>query len=111
MQVCVLTAFGYFRQRGHTTLMYFFISKAPLFNIRPFKSYLAKLYYSKQHNLKQLLLSMPRDTRHTAALQKQRQKCKEKGQKYTPGTVSLQVLGSGAKGAPRSLYVFTDQSR
>ncbi|XP_069692325.1 ribonuclease Z, mitochondrial isoform X2 [Periplaneta americana] len=27
------------------------------------------------------------------------------------GTVSLQVLGSGAKGAPRSLYVFTDQSR
>lgn len=54
---------------------------------------------------------MPRDAKHTAELQKQRQKLKEKGQKYVPGTVSLQVLGSGAKGAPRSLYVFTDQSR
>ena len=69
-----------------------------------------KQNYSK-HNLKELLLNMPRDTRHTVALQQQRQKLKEKGQKYPPGTVSLQVLGSGAKGAPRSLYVFTDQSR
>jgi hypothetical protein len=91
--------------------MYFFVSKVPLANVWSFKSYVAKLYYSEQHNLKQLLLTMPKDTRPTAALQKQRQKCKEKGQKYTPGTVSLQVLGSGAKGAPRSLYVFTDQSR
>jgi hypothetical protein len=91
--------------------MYFSVSRLPVGNVRSFKSYLAKLYYSEQHNLKQLLLTMPRDTRHTAALQQQRQKCKEKGQKYTPGTVSLQVLGSGAKGAPRSLYVFTDQSR
>jgi hypothetical protein len=67
--------------------------------------------YSKQHNLKQLLLTMPREARHTAELQKQRQKWKEKGKKYAPGIVSLHVLGSGAKGAPRSLYVFTDQSR
>ena len=69
-----------------------------------------KLDYS-QHNLKELLLTMPRDTKHAVALQQQRQKLKEKGQKYPPGTVSLQVLGSGAKGAPRSLYVFTDHSR
>ncbi|XP_021942472.1 ribonuclease Z, mitochondrial-like [Zootermopsis nevadensis] len=91
--------------------MYFSVSNVPLSYVRSFKSYLGKLYYSKQHNLKQILLTMPRDTGHTEILQKQRQKCKVKGQKYTPGTVSLQVLGSGAKGAPRSLYVFTDQSR
>lgn len=54
---------------------------------------------------------MPRNAKNTAELQKQRQKLKEKAQKYVPGTVSLQVLGSGAKGAPRSLYVFTDQFR
>jgi predicted AAA+ superfamily ATPase len=87
------------------------ISKVLLGKIKFLKFDFLKLYYSKQHNLKQLLLTMPRDTRHTAELQKQRQKLKEKGQKYVPGTVSLHVLGSGAKGAPRSLYVFTDQSR
>lgn len=31
--------------------------------------------------------------------------------KYTPGTVTLQVLGCGAHGAPASVYLFTDQSR
>lgn len=86
------------------------ISKVFLGKIKFLNFDFVKLYYSKQHNLKQLL-TMPRDAKLTAELQKQRQKLKEKGQKYVPGTVSLQVLGSGAKGAPRSLYVFTDQSR
>ncbi|XP_055837284.1 ribonuclease Z, mitochondrial [Episyrphus balteatus] len=31
--------------------------------------------------------------------------------KYSPGTVTLQVLGCGAHGAPSSVYLFTDQSR
>ncbi|XP_055920059.1 ribonuclease Z, mitochondrial [Eupeodes corollae] len=31
--------------------------------------------------------------------------------KYSPGTVTLQVLGCGADGAPASVYLFTDQSR
>jgi predicted AAA+ superfamily ATPase len=87
------------------------ISKVLLGKIKFLNFDFVKLYYSKKHNLNELLLTMPRDAKHTAELQKQRQKLKEKGQKYVPGTVSLQVLGSGAKGAPRSLYVFTDQSR
>ncbi|GLG99578.1 Zinc phosphodiesterase ELAC protein 2, partial [Gryllus bimaculatus] len=66
---------------------------------------------SVSHNLKKVLKNMPKEVKHTAALQKQRQKLKEKNQKYIPGTVTLKVLGSGAKGAARSLYVFTDQSR
>ncbi|KAF6198835.1 hypothetical protein GE061_006858 [Apolygus lucorum] len=54
---------------------------------------------------------MPKESTHAITLKAQRLKIKEKGQKYPPGTVTLQVLGSGAKGAPRSLYLFTDQSR
>jgi hypothetical protein len=87
------------------------ISKALLGKVKSVHFNCIKLYCSKRHNLKELLLTMPRDASHTAELLKQRQKLKEKGQKYVPGVVSLQVLGSGAKGAPRSLYVFTDQSR
>lgn len=64
-------------------------------------------YFSKQY----FSLNMPKPVTHTIALKNHRQKLKEKGQKYSPGTVNLQVLGSGANGAPRSLYVFTDQSR
>lgn len=66
---------------------------------------------SSVHNLNQILIKMPREVTHTAALKKQRLKLKEKSQKYTAGTVTLQVLGSGAYGAPRSLYMFTDQAR
>lgn len=68
-------------------------------------------YFCTKHNLQSVLLNMPRPVKHTAALKQQRQKVKEKSQKYHPGIVTLQVLGSGANGAPRSLYVFTDQSR
>lgn len=31
--------------------------------------------------------------------------------KFPPGIVKFQVLGSGADGAPRCLYLFTDHSR
>ncbi|KAG8225915.1 hypothetical protein J437_LFUL005951, partial [Ladona fulva] len=61
--------------------------------------------------LHKLLMEMAKDKESTINLQRQRQKMKEKTSKYTPGAVTLQVLGSGAKGSPRSLYVFTDQSR
>lgn len=54
---------------------------------------------------------MPKEPKHIAGAQKQRKKIKEKFIKYVPGKVTLQVLGTGAQGAPRSLYVFTDQTR
>ncbi|XP_073997191.1 ribonuclease Z [Rhodnius prolixus] len=61
--------------------------------------------------LNKILLEMPRENKHAAALRNHRTKMKEKNSRYSPGTVNLQVLGSGAQGAPRSLYLFTDQSR
>nr|XP_008197361.1 PREDICTED: ribonuclease Z, mitochondrial isoform X2 [Tribolium castaneum] len=54
---------------------------------------------------------MPKEKTHIPEAQKQRRKIKEKFSKYSPGRVTLQVLGTGAEGAPRSLYVFSDQSR
>ncbi|XP_018335191.1 ribonuclease Z, mitochondrial isoform X2 [Agrilus planipennis] len=70
-------------------------------------------FYStrKNSNLEQILISMPKDPKHISEAQKQRKKIKEKLAKYVPGRVTLQVLGTGAPGAPRSLYVFSDQSR
>ncbi|GLV41872.1 Ribonuclease Z [Carabus blaptoides fortunei] len=54
---------------------------------------------------------MPKEPKHIVEAQRQRLKIKEKFQKYVPGKVTLQVLGTGAEGAPKSLYMFTDQSR
>lgn len=48
---------------------------------------------------------------HISTAQKQIQKAKERSQKYVPGTINLQILGSGAKGAPSTVYLFTDQTR
>lgn len=62
-------------------------------------------------NLIQILKTMPKEKKHIPEAQKQRRKIKEKFSKYSPGKVALQVLGTGAEGAPRSLYVFSDQSR
>lgn len=45
-----------------------------------------------------------------AAAKPNRIKIKGKS-KFPPGIVKFQVLGSGAKGAPRCLYLFTDHSR
>lgn len=46
----------------------------------------------------------------TAAGKQNRIKIKGKS-KFPPGIVKFQVLGSGANGAPRCLYLFTDHSR
>lgn len=62
-------------------------------------------------NLKKLLAEMPLQRPHVAEAQKQRIRIKEKASRYIPGTVSLQILGSGAPGSPASVYLFTDQSR
>ena len=62
-------------------------------------------------NLIKLLKTMPKEKKHIPEAQKQRRKIKEKFSRYSPGKVTLQVLGTGAEGAPRSLYVFSDQSR
>lgn len=48
---------------------------------------------------------------HITTAQKQLMKAKERSLKYVPGTVNLQIVGSGSKGAPASVYLFTDQSR
>ncbi|XP_030751633.1 ribonuclease Z, mitochondrial isoform X3 [Sitophilus oryzae] len=54
---------------------------------------------------------MPKEPRHVIAAQKQRIKIKQKSSKYVPGKVHLQILGTGAKGAPGAVYLFSDQSR
>lgn len=55
---------------------------------------------------------MPKDTtQHIERSQKQRVKIKEKSKFYSPGTVNLQVLGSGARGTSASVYLFSEQSR
>lgn len=54
-----------------------------------------------------LHLIMPKNYSHHEALKEQRLARKQKLQKYIPGTVKLYVLGSGSKGSPKSLYLFT----
>lgn len=66
---------------------------------------------TKNINLQKILLQMPREPKHIAEAQKQRLKIKEKSRNYVPGTVNIQVLGSGAPGSPATLYLFTDQWR
>lgn len=69
--------------------------------------------YSKfsASNLKKLLETMPKEPKHIAEAQKQRLVIKERQQKYVPGKVTVHVLGSGAEGAPKALYMFTDNAR
>jgi hypothetical protein len=66
---------------------------------------------SSNKKLQNLLTSMPRDTAHIQVFKKQRIKLKEKNSKYVPGSVSIQILGSGAVGSTASVYIFTDNSR
>ncbi|XP_042858689.1 ribonuclease Z, mitochondrial-like [Penaeus japonicus] len=58
----------------------------------------------------ELLKKMPKKV-DVKELQELRLARRQKVRKYPPSTVYLQVLGSGAPGAPRSLYVFTEQAR
>lgn len=81
-------------------------------NLKPLVFFQVRSYSkSVNSNLNSLLETMPKEHKHIAEAQKQRQKIKEKFIKYVPGRITLQVLGTGAEGAPRSLYVFSDQSR
>lgn len=43
--------------------------------------------------------------------EKQQQSNKKKATPYIPGTVTLQILGTGSNGSPASVYLFTDKSR
>ncbi|XP_046478204.1 ribonuclease Z, mitochondrial [Neodiprion pinetum] len=67
--------------------------------------------HSSKPNLKELLLKMPWPQNHVQEMRNHRLKLKEKGKKYLPGILYLQVLGSGSRGSPRSLYFFTDRVR
>lgn len=69
--------------------------------------------YSKliNSNLIKLLEKMPKEQKHIAEAQKQRLKIKERQQKYVPSKVIVQVLGTGAEGAPKALYMFTDTAK
>lgn len=53
---------------------------------------------------------MAKHISQSAASKQNRIKIKGKS-KFPPGIVKFQVLGSGANGAPRCLYLFTDHSR
>jgi hypothetical protein len=80
------------------------------FTVRSFHSNQKVFSDRGKDRLLNLLITMPKDTSHVARLQSERQAKKISKVKYPPGTVTLQVLGSGVRGAPRSLYMFTDQS-
>lgn len=78
--------------------------------INPFPFIRFKSKFSES-NLKKLLEKMPKEPKHIMEAQKQRIKIKEKQQKYVPGKVIVQVLGTGSEGAPKALYMFTDNAR
>ncbi|CAD0199317.1 unnamed protein product [Chrysodeixis includens] len=77
-------------------------------------SYRSIHFYSSDSTKKLLefLADMPKATSsRIAEAQRQRLQISKKSEKYGPSTVYLQVLGSGARGAPNTLYLFTDQKR
>lgn len=68
--------------------------------------------YSNVKKLELLLKTMPKDlTEHVQTNQKHRLRIKEKSKFYSPGTVNIQVLGSGARGTSSCVYIFSEQSR
>lgn len=54
---------------------------------------------------------MPKNRTYLPDLQKNRIKLREKKTKYTSGSAYLQILGSGSKGAAKSVYFFSDFCR
>ncbi|XP_052759538.1 ribonuclease Z, mitochondrial isoform X3 [Galleria mellonella] len=77
-------------------------------------SYISLRHYKKNNTKKLLefLAEMPKvNTPRISDAQRQRQHISKKSEKYGPSTVYLQVIGSGARGAPNTLYLFTDQKR
>jgi len=68
-----------------------------------------QLFYFSNPNI--ILKQMAKNVSLSAITGKQN-RIKIKGKsKFPPGIVKFQVLGSGANGAPRCLYLFTDHSR
>ncbi|XP_046740756.1 ribonuclease Z, mitochondrial [Diprion similis] len=67
--------------------------------------------YSVKPNLKEILLKMPRSQNHIQEMRDHRLKLKENQKNYSPSSIYFQVLGSGSRGSPRSLYLFTDRVR
>ncbi|KAJ8683123.1 hypothetical protein QAD02_018915 [Eretmocerus hayati] len=54
---------------------------------------------------------MPKDnTEYIRMLQKQRTRAKAQAVKYTPATITLQVIGNGGGTEPRSVFLITDHS-
>ena len=68
-----------------------------------------RFHYST--NILELLREMPKEPKHLPLLTKQRQERKARVAKYQPANVNLQVLGTGDRGAPRSLFVYTDHTK
>lgn len=81
-----------------------FILKSIVTNCQFLYFYTRTLTMSKQ---------MVKNVSQSSAVNASRQnRLKLKGKsKFAPGIVKFQVLGSGANGAPRCLYLFTDHSR
>lgn len=70
------------------------------------------IYFRRYSKLVNLLKNMPKDTTdHVQNNQKHRIRIKEKSKFYSPGTVNIQVLGSGARGTSSAIYIFSEQSR
>lgn len=67
---------------------------------------------SSTKKLLEFLATMPKaQTARIMEIQRGRQNFSKKSEKYSPSTVYLQVLGSGARGVPNTLYLFSDQKR
>lgn len=69
-----------------------------------------KNFKKSKNNLYDVLLTMPKKV-DLKGLQEQRLARGQKARKYPPSTVYLQVVGSGAPGAPKALHVFTGHAR
>lgn len=54
---------------------------------------------------------MPKDRSYIYDLQEQRQRNRMRRSNEASGKCYLQILGSGAPGAPKSVYFFTDHDR
>lgn len=68
---------------------------------------------SASKSLHDLLLEMPKDRTPLLKVLKASRKLKNSimSGKYPAGIINLQVLGNGANGGPKCVYLFTDQAR
>lgn len=77
-------------------------------------AYIHRCWYSSSisKEINQILKQMSKLPGHDAILRREQSKLKRKAQKqHPPGKISIQVLGTGARGGPASIYLFTDQTR